>query len=434
MASWLELASKHSTHSLPLMLLFVTHKRRAWNERCSEVFQRNKGCLPTTRIIQEALELAIEIEKSGSNKSRKEVAEAVTYLTSLGMVENQNHLHLETPHHGNLTTGNLLGPTSSRSSKALPGPTATNWTRPPTPVTQSQIGNSRQILEALFADDTGILLEASEENWRKTTEVVQQFETISGAKLNVAKSLAIPIGFEEPPGWLVRTGCKIANEGEVWSYLGCPIGVNITEEQILQFMLDRLTKRLQHWTLRLLSWESRVILTRHILLALPTYVLMVVGLTREGYGELKKVCRRFVWGTNREGTDKKALVAWEKLCKRKDEGGIGLVSFDTQTKTLKLRLVSQLMSDQELDWTLTAKVIIEWKVLSVQCRREEIGDTIQEILIMGKRLSLKETPTLDRILDGWWEIRHQLFLKQEALLSTWINASRLSSSAHGKGI
>ncbi|KAL3686093.1 hypothetical protein R1sor_004115 [Riccia sorocarpa] len=47
--------------------------------------------------------------------------------------------------------------------------------------------------------DMGLLLDASEENWRNATTVIPKFETILGAKLNVTKSLEIPIGFQEPP-------------------------------------------------------------------------------------------------------------------------------------------------------------------------------------------------------------------------------------------
>ncbi|KAL3681068.1 hypothetical protein R1sor_024024 [Riccia sorocarpa] len=149
-----------------------------------------------------------------------------------------------------------------------------------------EVGNSRQILDALFADDTGLLLRATEENWRSATTVVQKFEVISGAKLNVSK--------------------------------------------------------------------------------------------------------------------------------KKEDGGIGLVSFKLQAKTLKMRLVSKLMEDQDLDWTQTARAIIEWKILSVKCKAGEIGDTLQETLIFGRKLQLKDSPTLERMLDGWWEARRFLVFKPNA--------------------
>ncbi|KAL3693334.1 hypothetical protein R1sor_006985 [Riccia sorocarpa] len=78
-----------------------------------------------------------------------------------------------------------------------------------------EAGNGHQVLEALFADDTGLLLQAEAENWEKATEVINKFEIMSGARLNVSKSLVVPIGFQEPPEWLRRTGCKTTNEGEV---------------------------------------------------------------------------------------------------------------------------------------------------------------------------------------------------------------------------
>ncbi|KAL3690916.1 hypothetical protein R1sor_004567 [Riccia sorocarpa] len=82
----------------------------------------------------------------------------------------------------------------------------------------------------------------------------------------------------------------------------------------------------------------------------------------DGCKELTRVCRRFIWGVNSEGLDKKALIAWEKLCKRKDERGPRMVSFELQSRTLKMRLVSQLLEGKELDWTHTARTMVEWKI------------------------------------------------------------------------
>ncbi|KAL3701834.1 hypothetical protein R1sor_019856 [Riccia sorocarpa] len=113
-------------------------------------------------------------------------------------------------------------------------------------------GNGRHVLEALFADDTGLLLQAEEENWRRATEVIHKFEQMSGARLNIPKSIVVPVGFTEPPDWLRTAGCKLAVEGQIWTYLGFLIGVNLTEEQILQWMLDKITKTLNQWTNKIL--------------------------------------------------------------------------------------------------------------------------------------------------------------------------------------
>ncbi|KAL3679123.1 hypothetical protein R1sor_022079 [Riccia sorocarpa] len=279
-----------------------------------------------------------------------------------------------------------------------------------------EAGNGMQVLDALFADDTDLLLHADEENWQKATEIIHKFEVMSGARLNVSKSLVIPIGFKEPPDWLRRTGCKLALEGEVWSYLGCPIGIDLSEEQVMQWMLDRMTKRLSHWTNRLLTWESRTVMARHILMAIPTYALMTLGLTTDGYAELARVCSRFIWGANREGADRKAMIAWKKLCGTRNEGGLGLLGFDIQAKALKLKLVTKILNGDDLDWIYLFRSIVEWKVLDTRCRAQEIGCQAENLLITGRKLDLRSTPTAANLLQGWWEVRKFLKLKQDAPL------------------
>ncbi|KAL3696995.1 hypothetical protein R1sor_011071 [Riccia sorocarpa] len=279
-----------------------------------------------------------------------------------------------------------------------------------------ELGDSKQMLEALFADDTGLILRADEDNWRKATAVVRKFELLSGAKLNVSKSLVVPIGFSDPPDWLVQTGCRIATEGEVYTYLGCPFGVKLSDEQITQFLLDKLTRRLHRWTNRFLTWEGRAVLTKHVLQTMPNYVLMTVGLTGDGYSLLTGICRRFIWGNNSEGNEKKVLISWEKMCRKKEEGGMGLIPFDLQAKALKMRLVTKILEEEDLDWVHIASTIVEWKILDVKARRDEIGWPIQHILILGKKLQIPEAQTLSRIFEGWWECRVYLNLKSRAPL------------------
>ncbi|KAL3696459.1 hypothetical protein R1sor_010535 [Riccia sorocarpa] len=182
-----------------------------------------------------------------------------------------------------------------------------------------ELGDSRQMLEALFADDTGLILSAEEENWNRATAVVKKFELLSGAKLNVAKSLVVPIG-------------------------------------------------------------------------------------------------EFLWGRTAEGASKKALVSWEKICRMKEVGGLGLVYFELQARSLKMRLVTKLLENEDLDWVHIAKTILTWKILDTRSRSNEIGRPVQETLILGNQMRLGDTPTLAKILEGWWAARPHLSLNDGAPL------------------
>ncbi|KAL3686513.1 hypothetical protein R1sor_009087 [Riccia sorocarpa] len=100
-----------------------------------------------------------------------------------------------------------------------------------------RINESHQLLFSLFADDTGLCLAATRENFLAAKEIVETFERISGAQLNVGKSLIVPMGLDPIPRWLFETGCRVASEGEIWTYLGTPIGLRDKEDGGLGFRM-----------------------------------------------------------------------------------------------------------------------------------------------------------------------------------------------------
>ncbi|KAL3692644.1 hypothetical protein R1sor_006295 [Riccia sorocarpa] len=141
---------------------------------------------------------------------------------------------------------------------------------------------------------------------------------------------------------------------------------------------------------------------------------MTVGLMKDGYAQLTAACRKFLWGRNAEGTNKKALVAWKKICRKKEGGGLGVVCFELQAQTLKMWLVSKLLEDTDLDWDYIAKTIIIWKILDTKTRVDEIGRPVQELLILGNQMRLGEAP--NKILEGWWMVKKYLKFKEDLLI------------------
>ncbi|KAL3677968.1 hypothetical protein R1sor_020924 [Riccia sorocarpa] len=129
-------------------------------------------------------------------------------------------------------------------------------------------------------------------------------------------------------------------------------------------------------------------------------------------------------GRNAEGASKKALVAWNKICRRKEDGGMGIVCFELQAKTLKMRLVTKILEDENLDWVHIAKTILTWKVLDTKSRWEEVGRPIQEILLLGNRMRLGEAPTQAKILEGWWTCRPFLNLKDGPVFPSELSVER----------
>ncbi|KAL3699367.1 hypothetical protein R1sor_017389 [Riccia sorocarpa] len=110
-------------------------------------------------------------------------------------------------------------------------------------LTGLRIPNGRPLLHRLFADDSGITLKATERNFSNLRSTIARFERISGASLNVNKSVILPMAMSRLPRWLHDTGCKILVGGDEVKYLGIKAGAEVTEEAHARDLAERLKKQ-----------------------------------------------------------------------------------------------------------------------------------------------------------------------------------------------
>ncbi|KAL3675120.1 hypothetical protein R1sor_025068 [Riccia sorocarpa] len=98
-------------------------------------------------------------------------------------------------------------------------------------ITGVQIPKGRPLLHKLFADDSGITIAANEQNFINLRATIERFERISGAQLNVSKSVILPMAMTRNVRWLDNTGCKILQEKKEMTYLGCKVGDGVNEAE-----------------------------------------------------------------------------------------------------------------------------------------------------------------------------------------------------------
>ncbi|KAL2635759.1 hypothetical protein R1flu_007238 [Riccia fluitans] len=201
------------------------------------------------------------------------------------------------------------------------------------------------LLHNLFADDSGVMLRATGENFDELRSVIATYETISGAKLKINKSTIIPVAMDETPPWLHSIGCYMARAGEIIRYLGLPIGWQVTENQQRHYIFGRLQRRLGNWTYRVLSFAGRMIVLKHILKAMPNHIFTCLSLSCDSLHKNEAICRRFLWGKNDEGNDRVPLVAWTDILRPKREGVYAVTSFELQSKGLRLKQFMKLMGN-----------------------------------------------------------------------------------------
>ncbi|KAL3677967.1 hypothetical protein R1sor_020923 [Riccia sorocarpa] len=260
-----EIVRTQVEHAWKAHPLGVTDPRVKWElswKRVKKLMQKRRKEIRDLEVGEETLKSSLE--KLITSIAQENTLENRKRLASLELQVKEREL--ETQRHGDFEAGpggcgratprlNTFLPSSNRNAREKRW---YGWSLKTAGKLRTEIPNKRVLYKVdlyLTLDDMGLILRAEEENWNRATEVVRGFELLSGTKLNVSKSLVVPIGFTDPPEWLRRTGCKMATEGEVWTYLDYPFGVNLSEEQVMQFLLDKLTVRLNHWSNRFLSWK-----------------------------------------------------------------------------------------------------------------------------------------------------------------------------------
>ncbi|KAL3684504.1 hypothetical protein R1sor_002526 [Riccia sorocarpa] len=275
------------------------------------------------------------------------------------------------------------------------------------------IGDSHSLLHQLFADDTCICITAEEGQFERLKTVIKEFENASGACLNLQKSIVMQLKPRDQPDWMGNTGCEIAGPGRSLKYLGVATSSPVDEKTITEEIVQKLMKKLKHWSNRLLSWPAKTILLRHVLAATPLYQLMSVGLCKDGLEELERLCRNFLWGWNEDGNPKHALVAWERIAQEKLNGGLGWTSFRTMSDALNVRLIGRILEGGSAEWIQLARSFILRTLRKGSYQRECSQWTVHESLVFLPLTRIDGSPTLSRIVGSWYKMMKQLRWKSE---------------------
>jgi hypothetical protein len=236
----------------------------------------------------------------------------------------------------------------------------------------------------LFDNNMGMFIPATEEAFHQAKAHLTDYELASGQLLNLTKSVVIPFGLPNLPSWLTELGCSINQPGQVQKYLGAPWGIGISDAQLHNFCLDRISERLKTWSACTLSFTGWVILVKHVLQAIPIYHMMFVKTPQQTAKKMECIFCSFLWGYNAKGGRKTALVSWDKLIRAKAEGGLGLKDLYKHSAALLSRWVTEALDNPNTEWAqmfTTNASLAKW-AQNKQLRRA--GYTIADRILFGK--------------------------------------------------
>ena len=117
-------------------------------------------------------------------------------------------------------------------------------------------------------------------------------------------------------------------------------------------MINKLQDKVIKWTIRSLNLASRLVLTKAMLQAIPIFMLSALPAPKGVLQQFRNIQRDFLWG--QEETRKKwALVSWDKICKPKSHGGLGLNDQEIISNVLGAKLWWRWVKEPEVQWAKT---------------------------------------------------------------------------------
>lgn len=149
-----------------------------------------------------------------------------------------------------------------------------------------KISTNKSLVYQLFANDVGLFLHNSQQEFENARATIQILKNILGAFLNMAKSVILLLCVPMIQAWFYSISRCILQPHETTTYLGCLIGFKVTPMLETDFLLKKVCKCLNHWENCALSFTGRVVLLKHVIQAMRVYHLMSMSLNSQSFEDL----------------------------------------------------------------------------------------------------------------------------------------------------
>lgn len=132
-------------------------------------------------------------------------------------------------------------------------------------------------------------------------------------------------------------------------YLGLPLLTNRLTVNDYVPLIKIIRTRIISWTAKHLSFAGRLQLTSSVIHSLTNFWISAFILPKGCIHEIDKLCSAFLWSRPYLNLNK-AKIAWQDVCKPKEEGGLGLRTITEANKVSCLKLIWKLLSSHSSLW------------------------------------------------------------------------------------
>ena len=122
-------------------------------------------------------------------------------------------------------------------------------------------------------------------------------------------------------------------------------------------LIDQICTRLLSWASRTLSYAGRLQLVKTVIGSITNFWCSVFQLPQCCLVTIEGMCGAFLWSGSLN-THTKTKVAWEEVCKPKEEGGLGICRLKDTSRIFALSLIWRLLTNSGSLWVAWTKAYL----------------------------------------------------------------------------
>jgi len=202
----------------------------------------------------------------------------------------------------------------------------------------------------MYADDVVAFVSPVQLDLMLLATILDIFAGASGLKTNVAKCLISLIQCDLKATVTLLTNFPAKIEPFPIRYLGIPLGLRKLAKSDLQPLVDKVANRLPTWKANLLNRAGRTVLIKSTLSAIPTHTTLVVNLSSWVIKCIDKLRRNFLWSGAEKTKSGHCLLAWPRVCRPPELGGLGIPDLQRFGFALRMRWLWLKRTDDHRSW------------------------------------------------------------------------------------
>ncbi|KAL0447058.1 UNVERIFIED_CONTAM: hypothetical protein Slati_1833700 [Sesamum latifolium] len=183
---------------------------------------------------------------------------------------------------------------------------------------------SEGISHLAYADDVIIFTNSNAEGLRKIMNFLHDFEKKSGQCISIVKSSFIVS--PKTPLLIKRHIKRITGfvlKPLPFTDLGAPIFVGRKKSEYYERLIEAMGSKIGGWEKKFLSYGSRLLLIKSVLLSMPIHLLLVTKPPKGVLDRIERMLNKFFWGSS--GTTKRIhWSSWSRIGCPVAEGGLGV--------------------------------------------------------------------------------------------------------------